>query len=221
MKLESVGLLISLRPFNERDTVAHIFTREHGIVAGMLRGAIVTKANKPLVGQIGNATWGARLDSALGVFHWESEKNLVAPIIMNLEHIKFINSVFDLILCLLPEREPYCTLYDETIKFITELPQSHTPFDDYLSWETVLLRELGFALDLTKCSGCGTTNDLEYLSPKTGRTVCTKCATPYINRLFRLPLTLDITLKFIDKMCIELGAKIPNSRTILTHKKFL
>ena len=83
MKLESTGLLISLRPFNERDAVAHIFTREHGIVAGMLRGAVVAKTNKPLVGQIGNATWGARLDSALGVFHWESEKNFPPQVIIS------------------------------------------------------------------------------------------------------------------------------------------
>ena len=219
MKLESVGILISLRPFNERDAIAHIFTREYGIVAGMLRGAIVTKNNKPIVGQIGNATWGARLDSALGVFHWESEKNLIAQMMMNFEYIQFINSVFDLIKTLLPEREAYSMLYDETIKFITNLPNASIPFKEYLNWETTLLRELGFALDLTKCSGCGKTTDLTHLSPKTGRAVCTECATPYKNRLFQLPLTLDTTLNFLGKICDELGTKIPNSRLTLTHKK--
>ena len=219
MKLESAGLLISLRPFNERDAVAHIFTREHGVITGMLRGAITTKTNKPLVGQIGNATWGARLDSALGVFHWESERNLTAPIMMNFERIKFVNCVFDLIKTLLPERESYGALYDSTVNFLTNLPNTNSPVDDYLRWEIVLLRELGFALDLTKCSGCGRVEKLTHLSPKTGRAVCAECAAPYVNRLFQLPLTTDTTLKFIEKICTELGTKIPNSRLSLTCEK--
>ena len=130
MKLESIGILISLRPFNERDAVAHIFTRDHGVVAGMMRGAIVAKTNKPLVGQIGNATWGARLDSALGIFHWDAERNLIAPIMMNFERIKFVNCVFDLVKTLLPERESYSALFDATIKCMTNLPNTNAPFDD-------------------------------------------------------------------------------------------
>ncbi len=219
MKLESAGLLISLRPFSERDAVAHIFTREHGVVAGMIRGAVATKTNKPLVGQIGNTTWGARLDSALGVFHWESEKNLTAQIMMNFERIKFVNCVFDLIKTLLPERESYSTLYDSTIQFLANLPNTNSPVDDYLGWEVTLLRELGFALDLTKCSGCGVAENLTHLSPKTGRAVCTKCAEPYKNRLFQLPLTLETTLNFLEKICTELDARLPNTRLTLTHKK--
>ena len=81
MKFESVGILISLRPFNERDAIARIFSRDFGIMVGMLRGAIVAKKNKPLIGQFGNFSWNARLDSALGVFHWEPERNLVAVVI--------------------------------------------------------------------------------------------------------------------------------------------
>lgn len=219
MKLESAGLLISLRPFNERDAVAHIFTREHGVVAGMLRGAITAKTNKPLVGQIGNATWGARLDSALGVFHWESEKNLTAPIMMNFERIKFVNCVFDLIKTLLPERESYSALYDSTVNFLANLPNANSPADNYLDWEIILLRELGFALDLTKCSGCGGTENLTHLSPKTGRAVCAECAAPYVNRLFQLPLTTDTTLQFLGKICAELGTQVPNARISLMREK--
>ena len=219
MKLESVGILISLRPFSERDAVAHIFTREHGVVAGMLRGAVVAKTNKPIVGQIGNATWGARLDSALGVFHWEPERNLVAQFMMNFEYLGFVNCVFDLIKTLLPERESYCPLYDATTKFMLDLPGAIDPYTEYLKWEKTLLGELGFALDLTKCSGCGRAESLTHLSPKTGRAVCSECAAPYKNRLYELPLTLDTTLKFLEKTCMELDAKLPNSRLNLGGKK--
>ena len=66
MKLESQGILISLIPFNERDAVARVFTRDYGVLVGMLRGALGVKKNRPLVGQFGNVVWGARLDSQLG-----------------------------------------------------------------------------------------------------------------------------------------------------------
>ena len=85
MKLESVGILIGLRPFNERDSVARIFTRDYGVLVGMMRGAVVAKKNKPLVGQVGVAMWNARLDSQLGMFHWEarlsqnSKKEILDP----------------------------------------------------------------------------------------------------------------------------------------------
>ena len=70
MKLESNGILIGLRPLNERDAIAHIFTQDYGVVVGVLRGAIVAKKNKPLLGQYGHMVWNARLDSQLGTFHW-------------------------------------------------------------------------------------------------------------------------------------------------------
>ena len=40
MKLESDGILIALKPFSERDALGRIFTRDNGILVGMLRGAV-------------------------------------------------------------------------------------------------------------------------------------------------------------------------------------
>ena len=41
----------------------------------------------------------------------------------------------------------------------------------YLRWEVLLLEELGFGLDLTRCAVTGATEGLAYVSPKTGRAV--------------------------------------------------
>lgn len=214
MKLESCGILISLRPFNERDCVARIFTRDHGILVGMLRGAVVAKKNKPLVGQVGNVVWNARLDSQLGVFHWDNEKNLAASVIGNSDSLMAMNAAFSLIDLMLPERESYSVLYDETIKLLSCLSGADVD-DKYLSWEICLLRELGYALDLTRCSGCGKTDCLNYLSPRTGRAVCDTCAVPYINKLYRLPLNLNTTLRFLDSVCVQQGVQIPVFRKML------
>lgn len=50
MKIETYGILINIKPFSERDAIAHIFTKDSGVLVGMLRGAVSAKKNKPLVG---------------------------------------------------------------------------------------------------------------------------------------------------------------------------
>ena len=160
MQIETEGILINIKPFSERDVIAHIFTCDNGVLVGMLRGANVAKKNKPLVGQFGRVSWNARLDSQLGVFHFENEKNLSAPLMMNTDLLKIMNSVFALIYTLIPERESYYDLYKKTFVLLNDLSSANDPYDLYLDWEMNLLRDLGYALDLTKCSGCQTTDDL-------------------------------------------------------------
>jgi len=205
-----------MRPIGERDSVGMIFTRDHGMLHGVMRGAQVARRNRPLVGQIGAVTWNARLDSQLGAFHWESNENLSVPLINDMCALGCMNAAFALADALLPEREPYTTLYDSTIKLVRELCHGDV-MAHYLNWETDLLRELGYALDLSHCSGCGCTDNLNFLSPKTGRAVCDDCAAPYINKLYRLPIDLDTTLRFVSGVCAQQGIEIPSARLYLNR----
>lgn len=215
MKLESSGILIGLRPFNERDAIARVFTRDFGVLVGMMRGANVAKKNRPLVGQVGGVSWNARLDSQLGMFHWDAEKNLSAAIMLNPNMLMCMNAAFEILCALLPEREEYAMLYDETLDLLEKMGGG----DDgaYLTWEINLLRDLGYALDLSKCSGCGVVDNLNYLSPRTGRAVCDKCAAPYINKLYKLPVGLGTTLRFLENICKQQGVDVPQMRRMIKN----
>ena len=57
----------------------------------------------------------------------------------------------------------------------------------YVRFEAGLLQELGFGLDLSRCAATGTTDDLIYVSPKTGRAVSRDAGAPYADRLLTLP----------------------------------
>jgi DNA repair protein RecO (recombination protein O) len=219
MKLESVGILIELRPFAERDAIARIFTRDYGVMLGMLKGAAATRRNKPMAGQIGAVSWNARLDSQLGVFHWESEKNLAAVLMSDVQALWLMNSAFALLAELLPEREKYETLWVQTQAMLNGLGKGtarHYHEKHYLEWEIDLLRELGYALDLTRCSNCGCVENLNHISPRTARAVCADCAAPYLDRLYKLPVSLDTTKKFLEKIMTEQGAKeLPLARKLV------
>ncbi len=227
MKLESIGILIELRPFGERDACARIFTRDYGILVGMMKGAQVAKTNKPLTGQMGAVSWNARLDSQLGVFHWESEKNLCAPLMSDAAALGIMNSAFSMLALMLPEREKYETLWHETWAMLQGLcsctcaasGQKDSPARQmYLCWEISLLQELGYALDLTKCTNCGRTDNLTHLSPRTARAVCCECAQPYLDKLYKLPVDFDTTKKFLEKIIAEQGGKdLPLVRKLITN----
>jgi DNA repair protein RecO (recombination protein O) len=210
MKLESIGIIIGLRPFGERDAVAKIFTHGHGVLAGMMKGAIVARKNKPLVGQFGPCSWNARLDSQLGVFHFESERNLVAPFMSDPATLLYMNSAFALLSALLPERAEDARLFENTVDMLRAPSPS-----GYLEWEIWLLRSLGYALDLAKCSNCGCADDLKFMSKRTGRAVCSDCAAPYMDQVFALPVDLGVTKFFLGRAAADMGAKLPVERELV------
>ena len=57
----------------------------------------------------------------------------------------------------------------------------------YVHWERRLLEDLGYGLDLTACAATGTTDDLIYVSPRTGCAVSAGAGGPYSDKLLKLP----------------------------------
>src|SRR5262249_31553288 len=54
-------------------------------------------------------------------------------------------------------------------------------------FELAMLSELGFGLDLSSCAATGTSADLIWVSPKSGRAVSAMAGAPYADRLLKLP----------------------------------
>ncbi len=57
----------------------------------------------------------------------------------------------------------------------------------YVAWECDLLAGLGFGLDLACCAATGATDDLAYVSPRSGRAVSRDAGRPYHDKLLPLP----------------------------------
>jgi DNA repair protein RecO (recombination protein O) len=57
-------------------------------------------------------------------------------------------------------------------------------------FELQILAELGFGLDLSACAGGGGSDDLIYVSPKSGRAVSREAGAPYADRMLKLPVFL-------------------------------
>jgi DNA repair protein RecO (recombination protein O) len=90
----------------------------------------------------------------------------------------------------LPERQPHDRLYAATLTLFDKLEAVADWGADYLAWELLLLEEMGFALDLSACAVTGSTQDLVFVSPRTGRAVSRQGAGDWAPKLLPLPAIL-------------------------------
>jgi len=87
----------------------------------------------------------------------------------------------------LPEREPHPGAFFAFEAFSDALANLAIWPAVYVRFEAGLLQELGFGLDLSKCAATGSTDDLVYVSPRTGRAVSRAAGAPYADKLLKLP----------------------------------
>jgi DNA repair protein RecO (recombination protein O) len=87
----------------------------------------------------------------------------------------------------LPEREPHPGAFYALDALIGALGAPDVWPAIFVRFEAGLLQELGFGLDLSKCASTGVTEDLVWVSPRTGRAVSREAGAPYAGKLLPLP----------------------------------
>ena len=174
MQWSDEGIVLSSRAHGETSAIAELLTRDHGRHLGLVRGGR-SKRLRPVLqaGNLVQASWRARLSEHLGSYTLELEEAYAARIFDERAALAGLNTLSALAR-LLPEREPHAPLYDATRVVLSALSEGdHWPAL-LVRWEMGLLNELGFGLDLDACAATGETDDLVYVSPKTGRAVSRK-----------------------------------------------
>lgn len=186
------GILISQRRHGESAAIIDVFTPSQGRVAGVVRGGGGRRMAPVL--QLGaqlDLRWSARLEEHLGHFTVELTRSRAALAMSGRLPLAGVAAVCALLRFVLPEREGHPALYAQTGPLLDLLGQDDLWPLAYLRWEVLLLRELGFGLDLDSCAVSGAREDLAYISPKSGRAVSRAAAGEWAARL--LPLSPALT----------------------------
>jgi DNA repair protein RecO (recombination protein O) len=152
--------------------------------------------------------WQARLDEHLGSFKAEP-LHARAALLNDRGALAALNSVCALLHQALPERDPQPALYAQTMALLDLLEHGAAWQVPYLLWEVSLLDEMGYALDLTSCAVTGVTQDLAYISPRTGRAVSRAAAGAWAPRLLPLPRVLTLHDGTVDE--------VADALTLTTH----
>ena len=189
MEWRAEGILLWVRRHGETSAIIEVLTPEHGRHAGLVQGgATKTKAHMLQPGAQLSLEWSARLAEHLGSFRIDLVRSRAGTIMTSRDALAVLNVVSALLVKMTPEREPCPELYDATLELVDCLGEGN-PFWPilYARWELMLLDAVGFGLDLGSCASTGTTSELVFVSPRSGRAVCRTAGAPFANRMLPLP----------------------------------
>lgn len=141
-------------------------------------------------GNLVTATWRARLAEHLGQLQLEPGRSYGAQLLDDPLRLACLEAVIALAETALPERAPYPQIFDDLLGLLDILGADDGFAAWHLRWELGLLAELGYGLDLTACAVTGGTEDLAWVSPRTGRAVSRAAGAPWRDRLLVLPRLL-------------------------------
>jgi len=184
------GIVLGVKRHGETSVILELMTQARGRHLGLVRGGVGTRLRGVL--QPGNslrATWRARLDEHLGNYAVEGV-NLRAAGFLTAAHA--VHGVTHLAaLCrLLAEREPHAAIYGALEEILDHLEEPRLAAPAIARFELAFLAELGFGLDLESCAATGTTAELVYVSPRSGRAVSRAAGEAYHDKLMALPAFL-------------------------------
>ncbi|MEQ1705990.1 MAG: DNA repair protein RecO, partial [Rickettsiales bacterium] len=191
MHWSDAAIILSSRKYGESSAVVRVLAREHGVFAGVVRGAN-SKNNRGIIqsGNVVSSQWQARLSQQLGTFKLELLEAHAAHIMQDDGKLAALSAACTITEIALPERHPYPKLFSALHEFLHTLTASDNWQQDYIKYEVLLLAESGFGLDLSECAATGVTDDLIYVSPKSGRAVCREAGEPYKDKMLPLPAFL-------------------------------
>lgn len=187
MQWTDEGIVIGVRRHGEASAILELMTREHGRHLGMVRGGSSSRM-KPIL-QTGNtvsANWRARLDEHLGNYTVEGLRQRASNYFAAPHAIYGVTHLAAL-MRLLPERDPHAELYEVFEGILDHLENPVIAAPMVARFELQMLTELGFGLDLEQCASTGATDDLIYVSPKSGRAVSRTAGEPWADRMLKLP----------------------------------
>jgi DNA repair protein RecO (recombination protein O) len=191
MQWADAAFVVAVRRHGESGLVAELLTCAHGRHLGLVRGGQSPKRRAVL--QPGNevaATWRGRLPEHLGTLACELVRAYAARFLDDPDRLAALASAMALVAVALPEREPQGDVFAGTARLLADLDSAADWPARYVRWECELLAALGFGLDLDRCAATGTTADLAYVSPRTGRAVSRAAGRPYHDKLLPLPAFL-------------------------------
>lgn len=185
------ALILDLAKFGDHDAIVTLFTPQHGLLKGVVKGGFSSKKRADLQpATLVEANWKARLEQHMGTVTLEGAQAFGARVMHDPLRLSAIGSINSLLSSCLAERDPHPELYFAALDCYRHIAAGVEPLvwlAEYVRLEMSLLELAGFGLDLSECAATGQGNDLAYVSPKSGRAVSRAAGQPYHDRMLALP----------------------------------
>lgn len=193
MHIEAEAIVLSVRGYGENDALVRALTRDHGLRPGFVRGGRSRRLRPVLQpANLVAATFRARTEDQLAQLTVELTHSR-GPLHAEPLAAAALEWVTALTASALPEAQPYPQLHGG-LSGVLDAIEAGTAARDWAGslarYELLLLAELGFGLDLDSCIVSGATEEIAFVSPRSGGAVSRQAATGYEARLLPLPAFL-------------------------------
>ncbi len=213
------AFVVSVAKFSEHALRVTVLAETHGLYTGILKYGHRQRG----IFDVGNhllLTWTARLSEHIGTFRGELITPFAAYVMQDEKRLHGLALAATLTQHFIPERIPEQPVYLALQALLLALAHEQDWQRTQAKFELELLNATGYGLDLFECAATGASNNLLYVSPKSGRAVSAVAGEPYKDKLFRLPAflvddtatssseeiadALALTAFFLDRAAIEL-----------------
>jgi DNA repair protein RecO (recombination protein O) len=191
MYLQDLGIVISQKKLQENNSIIKILSKNHGILMGVLKDK--KKSSTPShLGQLVNFSWKARLEEQLGMLQIETVKNYSALMMLDKAKLYIFHAIVQLLYDVFKEGQNAGPLFDQIIALFEDIiildNHQYKEFALlYTNFELEVLKNAGYGISLDECVVTGSTHDLSFVSPKSGRAVSYQAGYEYAEKLLKLP----------------------------------
>ena len=190
MRIETQAIILAVRAHGEHGAIVRALTPADGVQPGYVRGGRSRRLRPILLpGNLVQAEYRARTEEQLAQLSVELVHSR-APLLAEALPAAAIDWASALTAAALPEGQAYPRLYealDGVLGAVEASPNAKGWAAALVRYELLILAELGFGLDLAQCAATGATEDLAFVSPRSGRAVSRAGAGEYRDRLLPLP----------------------------------
>ncbi|WP_333586864.1 DNA repair protein RecO [Phenylobacterium sp.] len=188
MEFEDDAFVLAARAHGETGAIVELLTARHGRYAAHVAGG-ASRRLKPFLqpGAAVGVRFRARVADQLGSATLEPVGEGPSALFDDPLALHGLSAAAAVAAGALPDREPHAGAYLALEALIAALVHPDIWPAVFVRFEAGLLQDLGFGLDLSRCAATGDTDDLIYVSPRTGRAVSRQAGEPYKDRLLALP----------------------------------
>ena len=188
MEFQDDAFVLAARAHGETGAIVDLLTRSHGRILAFVAGGASRKM-KPFLqpGARVLADYRARTSEHLGSVRMEPVGEGAAALFDDRLALAGLAAAASVAQGALHEREPHPGAYLALEALCDALVHPEIWPAVFVRFELGLLDDLGFGLDLSKCAATGSTDDLIWVSPKTGRAVSAEAGRPFADRMLTLP----------------------------------
>lgn len=219
MEWTDEAIILSVRPYGEHSAIVRMMTQEHGFHASFSRAGQSRKYVGILQpGNLVEARWYARSSTQLGSLSVILLQPYAETYFTDRNRLMALTSACSMIAMTCAPGDPQPTVFHNLRTFFDRLNHPCWALF-YVLWELDLLNNLGFGLNLSRCAITGNTDDLAYVSMRTGCALSRSARRLCKDPLLPLPNFL-ITRNLEETYDLSAGARVTGfflHRFLLQH----